>query len=220
MNHTTIKAFATSVAALGILGGSLVVAQSATARDLPTAYEAELRDAKKARFGQTINLTACSKYNGFSCSKYARLAVTIDGLTFHSPNGWPEGTPLYDINVRIGNYATRNTGVLPKLRCSNAQEEGAFYIDSVETQSLPPRSRTSGAVVSAFPLGPQGSDAPAIPARECKNAVIWLEGPMQTDARVGKTRTFGSAYIPVPPRLLNALNQQADAAIAASPAAE
>ena len=220
MNRTMIKAFATSVAALGILGGSLVVAQPATARDLPTAYEAELRDAKKARFGQTINLTACSKSSGFSCSKYARLAVTIESLTFRSPNGWPEGTPLYDINVRISNYATRSTGVLPKLRCSNAQEEGAFYIDSVETQSIPPRSRTSGAVVSAFPLGPQGSDAPAIAARDCKDAVIWIESPVQTDARAGKTRTFGSAYIPVPPRTLNALNQQADAAFAAAPTTE
>lgn len=203
-----------------MIAGSITGANPASGRDLPTAYEAELRDAKKARFGQTINLTACSKSNGFTCKKYSRLAVTIDSLTFHDINGWPEGTPLYDINVRIGNYATRKTGVLPKLRCANAQEKGAFFIDSVDTQRIPPRSRTSGAVVSAFPLGPQGTDAPAIAARDCKNAVIWLEGPIQEKARVGKKRTFGAAYIPVPPRLLNALNQQADAAIAAVPADE
>ena len=220
MNRTTIKAFVTSIALLGFLGGSMVVTQPATARDLPTAYEAELRDAKKARFGQTINLTACSKYKDFKCSKYARLAVKINSLTFRDTNGWPVGTPLYDINVGIRNYAKQETGVLPKLRCSNAQEDGSYYIDSVETQSIPPRSRTSGAIISAFPLGPQGSDAPAIAARDCKDAVIWIESPMQVDARAGKKRTFGSAYVPLPPRILNALNQQADAAFTAAPTTE
>lgn len=203
------------IAAVAMINALVATANPASARELPTAYEAELRDAKKARFGQTINLTACSKSKGFTCKKYSRLAVTIDSLTFHDINGWPRGTPLYDINVRIRNYSTRETGVLPRLRCANAQEKGAFFIDSVETQRIPPRSRTSGAVVSAFPLGPQGTDAPAIAARDCKNAVIWLEGPMQEKARVGKKRTFGTAYIPLPPRLLTALNQQADDAFAA-----
>lgn len=203
----------TTVASL-VLGGSLLVAHPSYARSLPTAYEAELRDARQARFGQTINLTACNKFDGFRCTRYARLTVRVDSLTFRNTNGWPPGTPTYDIDVQVRNFSQQRAGVLPQLRCSNASERGAFFVDSVETQSLPARSRTSGSVVSSFPLGPQGAHAPAIPARDCRNAVIWLEAPVRESARVGRVRTFGSAYVRLPQQLLNSLNQQADTAAA------
>lgn len=220
MSRITFRASVASIALLGALGSAVGVVSPVNARDLPTVYEAELRDAKKARFRQPVNLTACSKSNGFMCTKYSRLEVTVDSVTFHDTNGWPEGTPRYDINVRIRNYSQQGAGILPKLRCANAKDEGPYYVGSAETQSIPARSRLEGAVIVAFPQGPQGSDAPAITARDCKDAVVWIEGPMQTDARAGKTRTFGSTYIPIPPRTLNALNQQADAAFAAIPVDE
>ena len=209
-----------SITAIVLLGGfSVAPSQANTSSNrLPSAYEAKLRDSHKSALGQWVNLKVCSKQSGFTCKKYGNLRIKVNGISFAATNGWPDGTPLYNIDVSIENRTTRSTGVLPKLLCANSSSEGSFYIGSAETQSLPAKSQQSGAVISSFPQKALSSKEPSIPAKDCVKAVIWMEptgGNWQASKSDSKSKNYSSAYIPLPQSLLDSLTAEADAAFAA-----
>jgi len=198
-----------------ICGGTVSVAQAAEpARDLPTAYEAELKAAKKIRFGQRAALASeCVKRKRFTCTKYKPVVVTVRSMTPGTREGWPEGTPTFNLDVTIENRTSSSGGLLPALRCANVEGDGSFYFDSVETQSIPAMSRQDGGVIVSLPDIDSESNI-AVKPSECENAVIWLRPVSYFDLskkEAKKAKMSGAAYIPLAPDFLATLPEVAPA---------
>jgi hypothetical protein len=194
------------LAAILLSTGTAVAGEPA--KPLLDAYQAELRDAKKIRFGQKVSLAAaCVKFSGFTCKKYAPVSVVVRSMTPSEREGWPEGTPTFRLDVVVENRTKATTGLLPKLRCANGPNDGAFYIESVETQSIPAMSRQSGGVIVSFPSAGR-SGLEAIQPQQCRDAVIWLKPVSSFDLSAGeakRAKMFGAAYIPLPHNFLAGL---------------
>lgn len=203
--------------ALAMITGCLLSATGAahavvSAKELPTAYAAELKAAKKVQFGQRVAIASeCVKRKGFECKKYKPVVVTVRSMTPGTREGWPDGTPTFNLDVSIENRTGSSGGLLPTLRCANAKGEGSFYFDSVETQSIPAMSRQDGVVIVSFPEIDSQTNA-AVPPAACEQAVIWLKPVSSFDLnkkQAKKAKMPGAAYIPLPPAFLATLPSEA-----------
>ena len=145
------------------------------------------------------------------------MEVTVNGLEFADTTGWPEGTPLYRLDVTAKNFSAAEPSVRVYFRCENTTDkDGDTFQGSVDLQGIPGRSQVQGPVLSTFPLRDDDTNRPALAARECTKGVIWITLEMGgTSGRAGGKPVYRSAYIPLPPATLEALSSQADAAFAA-----
>ena len=206
-----------TVIALAMITGCLLSATGTAhavvpAKELPSAYQAELKAAKKVQFGQRVAIASeCVERKGFECKKYKPVVVTVRSMTPGTREGWPEGTPTFNLDVTIENRTSSSGGLLPTLRCANVKGDGSFYFDSVETQSIPAMSRQDGNVIVSFPDIDSETNIAVTPAA-CEQAVIWLR-PVSyfdlTKKEAKKAKMPGAAYIPLPPGFLATLPSQA-----------
>ena len=205
-----------AVAALSFIGVAAPSQASEPLKDLPSAYAAELKAAKKVRFGQRVAIASeCVKRKGFNCTKYKPVVVTVRSMTPGTREGWPEGTPTFNLDVSIENRTGTSGGLLPALRCANVEGDGSFYFDSVETQSIPAMSRQDGVVIVSFPDIDSESNI-AVKPSECENAVIWLRPVSYFDLskkEAKKAKMSGAAYIPLAPEFLATLPEVAPASV-------
>lgn len=203
---------AIALATLLALGSPTAALAVEPAKPLPSAYEAELKNAKRIGFGQRIALASeCQKSTMSGCTKYRPVAVTVRSMTPSTRAGWPDGTPTFNLDVTVQNLTGSSGGLLPTLRCANSTSSGSFYADSVETQSIPAKSQQSGIVIVSFPEA-NSQDNIAIKPSECLNAVLWLKPVSSFDltaTQAKKAKMFGAAYIPLTPEFLATLPQTA-----------
>ena len=66
------------------------------ARDLPSAYDAQLRDSKSVPLGRAVNFGYCAKYSGSTCTKPVPTSKSHD----HSCD--PAGKPISVGSVTSG----------------------------------------------------------------------------------------------------------------------
>lgn len=218
MSRTATALVAVITCAVGVLIAAPVSAGTADrpAKDLPSAYEAELRDAKAVPMGRAVNFGYCVKYSATGCAKLVPLRVTVRSIAYRSADGWPPVSALFTITVKIENFTKISAGVLPKLRCANMTDEGSYYVGSADVQSLPPKSQLTGDVVSAFPH--KDSDTPTVLPSNCQEPVIWLKPNGAINGRQGALRLYDSAYVRIPVATIASLDAAAVAGVAARPA--
>ena len=207
MSRAVSLTIATAVA-FCILGFTPVLAAE-PAKKLPTAYEAELKAAKKVRFGQRVKVAAACVPSIWKCQRYQPMVVTVRSMTPGTKEGWPDGTPTFNLDVKVENRTKGRNGLIPMIRCANEQGKGSWYQGSVDVGDMPSRSRQEGTVIVSFPPASGDLSAPAIKPSECVNAVIWLEpSPTSftfTKKEAKKAKMPSDAYIPLPKGFLATL---------------
>jgi hypothetical protein len=200
--------------AMLVLLGSLSVHTPIASAGLDSAYEAELKLATKANFGQPIPLAIEScKYvkvkskRSFKCS-YEKFVVTINSFKFNDfrTTIYVEEAS-YAIDIKMENYSSQETGldVGALLKCKSSRSYSPFYRDGIDPQFIPAMSQDSGVVISSFP------DEIAI--GKCELPVLWISllnnsvniKDKKMMKEIKKKKLVGAAYIPLTPQMLTGL---------------
>ena len=187
------------------LGISLVSQSAAVA--LPTAFEKELAQATKIDFNKPVKLGIVQCKSVLKAKKYINtctyenFVVTVKSFTYADSAGFPDGTPRFDLALKMENYSkSASTGISvgSLLRCSNSKSISSFYADAYDPQSVPAGSQDEGTIKVSFPDD--------VTLQTCKSPIIWLTlssyGADIRDlagiAALKKKKLSAFAYIPIP----------------------